>query len=337
MPAVSVIMPIYNTRPTHLKAAIESILAQTYPNYEFIILNDSPENPTLKTIINTYQDPRIIYLENPANQGVAKSYNRLLESAASPLIALMNHDDIAAPDRLKHQTAYLSTHQSIGLLGTSYKKFGELKRLKTVTPPQTDGEIRALMLFKSPLHHPTIMFRRKIAKENHIRYNESYISLNDRQFYHDMSKVTKLANLSTPLYKYRFHKDMTSKQQRAAIRHEQHQFHQIWFNDHHITLPKKELDAFENYAANGRCQIRSKETLKNVLAVLEHLVKENHAKHFAPEKEFSKTCADYLAKRCLNAAFYGKISTKDILKTTDLPITPPFLLNLANYALSLIK
>lgn len=334
MDKISVIMPIYNTKPTHLKAAIESILTQSYTNFEFLILNDSPENKDIKNIVKSYNDPRVKYMENKKNLGIAQSYNHLLESANAPYIAMMNHDDIAQKTRLEKELTYLSDCPQTGLIGTAYKKFGEIKRIKTIYPPTHEDEIRALLLFKSPIHHPTIMFRRDIIVAHNIRYNEKYISLNDRQFYYEMSKKTKLANLNEVLYKYRFHKEMTSKIHKSAIKNEQRPFHELWFKDNNLTLSKEEMEIFNEYATNGRCKIKNFNTIKNIHAILEYLVKENETKHFAPQKEFANICAKYLEKRCLNAAFYGFLSTKELLNTTPLPVHPPLILNLANAALN---
>lgn len=334
MPEISVIMPIYNTSPTHLRAAIESILTQSCTNFEFIILNDSPQNQAIREIVKSYRDTRIKYMENKKNQGIAKSYNRLLESATAPYIAMMNHDDIAMSLRLEKQLAYLKTNPQTGLVGTGYKKFGEIKRIKTISPPLHDKQIRSLILFKSPLHHPTIMFRRDIITANNIRYNERYISLNDREFYYEMSKKTKLANLAEVLYKYRFHENMTSKIHKNRIKEEQQRFHAHWFEDNKIHLSPEKQEIFEAYTTNGRCKIKNITTIKNIHAILEYLVSENKTKHFAPQNEFATVCANYLEKRCLNAAFYGLIPTKEILSTTHLPVRPPWLLNLANLALN---
>ena len=334
MPEITVIMPIYRTRPAHLKAAIESILTQQDADFALHILNDSPEDKTLSAIIKSYGDPRINYLENPQTQGIAKSYNRLLESAHTPYIAMMNHDDIALPTRLKRQSAYLHTHPETVLIGTAYKKFGEINRFKTVTPPLEDAEIRALMLFKSPIHHPTIMFRRKTAIANNIRYNENYISLNDRQFYYDMGKHGALANLAEPLYKYRFHPEMTSKIRKPQIAAEQKSFHAMWFQDNGIRLSPMQQTAFDDYAATGRCRIKEAQTLKAVQEVLEILSAENQKRRFAPEPEFSNLCGKYLVKRCLNAALYGQSASPEILTATPLPVRSNLFLTLANHALS---
>ena len=213
MTKISVIMPVYNTKPTYLQQAIESILNQTLKDFKFLILNDSPENPSIKGIVKKYNDKRILYYEHTSNQGIARSYNHLLTLANTKYIALMNHDDISLSTRLEEQFNFLEQNQDIGLVGTAYKKFGEINRFKNIYPPIKDENIRALLLFKSPIHHPTIMIRKQIIVQHNIRYNENYISLNDRRFYYDFCKYSKLANLDRILYKYRFHKDMISKKQ----------------------------------------------------------------------------------------------------------------------------
>jgi glycosyltransferase involved in cell wall biosynthesis len=85
VPRVSVLTPIYNTKPEHLRAAIDSILAQTFTDFEFLILNDSPENTEIRDIVKSYDDPRIVYMENPHNMGISASRNRLIDVAGGGL------------------------------------------------------------------------------------------------------------------------------------------------------------------------------------------------------------------------------------------------------------
>ena len=320
MTKISVIMPVYNTKPIYLKQAIESILNQTFEDFKFLILNDSPENKIITNIINNYQDKRIFYYENSTNKGIARSYNHLLSLVDTKYVALMNHDDISLPKRLETQYDYLENNPEIGLIGTAYKKFGEINRFKNIYPVKTDAEIRTLLFFKSPIHHPTIMLRNQIVTQHKILYNENYVSLNDRYFYYDFCKYSKLGNLDKVLYKYRFHKDMTSKKQKDRILEEQRNFHKFWLQDNGINLHQYEMDVLDNYALHGRCRIKNKENLCYIRNILEKLVLENQKKHFLPENEFKNICAEYLIKRSLNAAWYGHIQTKYILEQTTLPI-----------------
>ncbi len=333
MPKISVLMPIWNTHIAHLRAAVDSVLRQTFTDFEFIILNDSPGNKALQAFIRTYHDERIKYYENPESLGVAKSYNRLLDLATAEYAAMMNHDDISLPERLQRQYEYLEAHPEIGLVGTAYKKFGEINRFKVVQNPARHEEIMASLLFKAPVHHPTIMFRRALAVDNNIRYNENFVSLNDRQLYDDFGQITRLANISDVLYKYRFHKDMVSKRLKEVISDEQKEFHKAWFAKNGIVLTTDEQSAFDNFVTTGRCRIKDAATLDLLKHVLEKLEQENQTRHFAAEPEFSQVCAQYLIKRCLNAAVYGRINSKKILENTALPVHANLWLNVCNLAL----
>ena len=313
-------MPIYNTKDEYLRQAIKSILEQSYEDYEFIILNDSPEDVALKEIVSSYQDSRIKYFENEQTLGVAKSYNRLLNLAKGEFVAVMNHDDISNPKRLEKQVAYLENHPEVGLVGTAYKKFGEINRFKTIENPKLDAEIRALLLFKSSIHHPTAMYRRQLVEEHHIRYKEEYVSLNDRKFYYDIGQYAKLANMSEVLYRYRFHKDMVSKRKKPEIFAEQCDFHTHWFEQAGIELTAEEKEIFDKYVTKGKCHIKD--------------VYEANQRHpIVPAQEFSKVCGRYLVKRCLNAIVFGGINSSKLLKKTDLPIENNLLLKTCNLAL----
>ena len=300
MPKVSVIMPIYNTKDEYLRQAIKSILEQSYEDYEFIILNDSPEDVALKEIVSSYQDSRIKYFENEQTLGVAKSYNRLLNLAKGEFVAVMNHDDISNPKRLEKQVAYLENHPEVGLVGTAYKKFGEINRFKTIENPKLDAEIRALLLFKSSIHHPTAMYRRQLVEEHHIRYKEEYVSLNDRKFYYDIGQYAKLANMSEVLYRYRFHKD---------------------------------IEIFDKYVTKGKCHIKDVSVLEEIEHVLSKINEANQRHPIVPAQEFSKVCGRYLVKRCLNAIVFGGVNSSKLLKKTDLPIENNLLLKTCNLAL----
>lgn len=333
MPKVSVIMPIYNTKDEYLRQAIKSILEQSYEDYEFIILNDSPKNLPIKEIVFTYQDSRIKYFENEQTLGVAKSYNRLLDLAKGDFVAVMNHDDISNPQRIEKQVSYLENHPEVGLVGTAYKKFGEINRFKTIENPKEDAEIRALLLFKSSIHHPTTMYRRHLVEEHHIRYKEEYVSLNDRKFYYDIGQYAKLANMPDVLYRYRFHKDMVSKKMKPEIFEEQCDFHAQWFTEAGIELTEEEKEIFDKYVTKGKCHIKDVSVLEKIEQVLSKISKENQKQQLVPTKEFSEVCGRYLVKRCLNAIVFGGVNSSKLLKKTELPIANNLLLKTCNLAL----
>lgn len=333
MPKISVVMPIYNTAIKHLKVAVESILKQSFADFEFIILNDSPSNKELKNVVLGYQDKRIRYFENAETIGIAKSYNRLIDLANTDIIAIMNHDDCSLSNRLEVQYKYLLNHPEVGLVGCAYKKFGEINRFRSVHPVISDKEIKAYLLFKSSIHHPTIMIRKNVLDENNIRYNENYVSLNDRQLYYDLGKYTKLANIDEVLYKYRFHKNMTSKRKKSVIFAEQCEFHSYWFRDNGVELSSVEKTFFDCFGAFGRSKIKEMETLLTVKKVLEKIALEVRGSKNVDYESFSKVCGEYLVKRLVNAGAWGRINSYEIQRTTSLPIEKNIRLRVVNFLL----
>ncbi len=117
-PKVSVLTPIYNTNPVHLREMIESILNQTFTDFEFLILNDSPDNRDIEKIVLEYakRDKRVKYAKNEKNMGITPSRNKLLKMATGEYVAIFDHDDISVPTRLEKEVAYLDTHPYVGVV-----------------------------------------------------------------------------------------------------------------------------------------------------------------------------------------------------------------------------
>ena len=121
---VSVIMSNYNTPEEFLRASIESVLNQTYSNFEFIIVDDCSTDNSLE-IIKSYQDERIVVLENKENLGITKSLNRGLEIAKGEYVARMDADDISFPKRFETQVEYLKNNPQVIVCGTGVELIGD--------------------------------------------------------------------------------------------------------------------------------------------------------------------------------------------------------------------
>jgi glycosyltransferase involved in cell wall biosynthesis len=120
LPKVSVVMSVFNSE-LYLKSAIESILNQSYSNLEFIIINDCSTDNS-ETIIKSFNDNRIKYIKEFENIGLETALNKNFMLAEGEFIARMDADDIASPDRLKHQVEFLMANGEIDLVGTWYEK-----------------------------------------------------------------------------------------------------------------------------------------------------------------------------------------------------------------------
>lgn len=330
MSEISVLMSFYNTKPKYLRVAISSILSQTFRDFEFLILNDSPENTKLDKVISEFNDERIKYIKSERNLGIAEAHNVLLKSAKGKYIALMDHDDVSLPERLEKLYKYMEAHEDVGVCGTAYKRFGKLNKYKKIYHPEDHNDIEALLLFNCPIHHPSSMIRKSVLDEFDISYDKSFISLNDRKLYLCASKKTKLHNLSEVLYKYRIHSTMTSRVKRSEIQKERLKYREALLDLYGISLNERELYVLNAYVLNGRCCVSSNSILIEIKDVLEKLVMCNQSNKFVDMVAFEKVCARYLVKRCINAALRGGVSSKKILEETKLPVRIPYWLKVFN-------
>ncbi len=201
MPRISVLMPVYNTRPDHLREAMDSILSQTFTDFEFLILNDCSTDPAVEEVVKSYDDPRIIYAVNERNLGISGSRNRLLDMARGEYLAVMDHDDVSLPERLEKQAAFLDTHPEVGVVGT---QFGALGKDKVSHMPLDDVAMKkAFMLHCGDICHPSCMIRRSVLEEHGIRYEAMFSPSEDHALFCRMIPHTAFANLPDVLFLYR--------------------------------------------------------------------------------------------------------------------------------------
>ncbi|GAB4234895.1 MAG: hypothetical protein Tsb0034_08800 [Ekhidna sp.] len=199
-PFVSVIIPVYNSGK-YLTSAIESILNQTYQEFELILINDGSTDNSL-SVIRAFSDNRILVLENDENKGLAYSLNKGIKESKGSLIARMDGDDIAHKDRLKKQVNFLKQNPEIGLLGTWMQSFGASKYLKKYPIDPIDCKIE--LLFEVPVGHPSVMFRKSLVEQYELYYNEDYKTYGeDYDLWIRFAEHTQISNVGIPLLKYR--------------------------------------------------------------------------------------------------------------------------------------
>ncbi len=219
-PGVSVVMSVYNGR-AYLAGAIESILGQSWTDFEFIIIDDGSTDGS-GSILEAYAagDERLVLRRNPTNLGLIKSLNRGLALAQGQYIARQDADDISLPERLAAQVAYLDQHPRVGLLGTGYyrQEVGQSGRTRR-QPPLTDTGIRWGLLFGNVFCHPSVMFRRALLDQE-AAYREEYPHVEDYELWTRLLARTRAANLNRPLVIYRVHPDSicsTQHRQQAPL------------------------------------------------------------------------------------------------------------------------
>ncbi len=207
-PKVSVLTPIYNTNPRHLRECIESILNQTFTNFEFLILNDSPENTELDKIVKSYKDDRIIYSKNDKNIGISASRNKLLKMAHGEYVAIFDHDDISLPTRLEQEVAFLDANPDIGVVSGWLQYFGSEDKI--LRNPEYDLDIRIFLTQDCCVAHTAAMIRKSVLVENDIEYEAFYTPAEDYRLWARLMEITHLYNIQDVLVKYRTFKKQTS-------------------------------------------------------------------------------------------------------------------------------
>lgn len=203
---ISVIMSVYNGEK-YLSEAIESILAQTYKNFEFIIINDGSIDKT-EAILKKYefQDKRIKIINNLENKGLIYSLNEGFDSAKGKYIARMDADDISEKNRFEEQIKFLEKNIDIAMCTTYIKIFkNNLKFLYKTFKTNTEYEnIKVKLLFRNYLSHPTVMIRKEIINKYKIKYREEDKGMEDYGLWIYLIKNEKIETIPLPLLKYRF-------------------------------------------------------------------------------------------------------------------------------------
>ncbi len=216
-PRVSVLTPIYNTNPVHLREMIESILSQTYTDFEFLILNDSPQNTEIEAIVKEYakHDKRIKYIKNAKNMGITPSRNKLLEMATGEYLAIFDHDDVSVPTRLEKEVAYLDSHPDVGVVSGWMQDFGLSNEVRCV--PEYDNDIKIVMTDKCCVWHTAAMVRKSVLVDNGIEYEEFYSPAEDYRLWARLMGLTHFYNIQEVLVKYRTFETQASNMQKASM------------------------------------------------------------------------------------------------------------------------
>ena len=216
MPRVSVLTPIYNTNPVHLRAAIESILNQTFTDFEFLILNDSPDNKELDNIVKSYKDKRIKYIKNEHNMGISGARNKLLKMAVGEYIAVFDHDDISVPTRLEEEVDFLDKNPNVGVVSGLMEFFGEKQGISAWFP-EYDAEIKMRMTDNCSVSHTACMMRKSVLVDNNIEYESYYSPAEDYRLFARLMEHTLFYNIQSVLVKYRFFSGNTTHVQAARM------------------------------------------------------------------------------------------------------------------------
>jgi glycosyltransferase involved in cell wall biosynthesis len=206
LPAISVVMPVYNAE-RYVGEATRSILTQTFRDFEFVIIDDGSTDGSPEILERFAAGDGRIRLVSRPNTGIVGALNEGLAMARADLIARMDGDDVARPDRLERQAAYLAEHPECVMVGSRVLVIDPDGRpLKVMGDALTHEEIDQGCLDGrgQPVYHPAVMYRRRVVLEVGA-YREIYEDAEDLDLFFRLAEVGRIANLEEPLLEYREH------------------------------------------------------------------------------------------------------------------------------------
>lgn len=208
MPKVSVLMPVYNAKPDEFRQAIESVLNQTFNDFEFLIINDGSTNGCEK-ILDEYNDDRIRYFENESNIKLIATLNRGLDLAQGEYVARLDADDMSTPNRLEKEVQYLDDNKNIGVVGSYFLRIPQNVVVKVPTEP---CDVKLYIRYcQNCIIHSSVMLRKSVLNENNLRYDKNCLHAEDHKLWSDMSRFCDLAVIPEVLTHYRISPDGISE------------------------------------------------------------------------------------------------------------------------------
>ncbi|HBO59376.1 MAG TPA: glycosyl transferase [Alphaproteobacteria bacterium] len=214
MTKVSALLCTYNTPEQYLREAIESVLNQTFPDFELIVLDDGSTNADIERIVKSYSDDRIRFYKNERNTGISAARNRMVDLARGEYLAVIDHDDVSLPRRFEKQVAYLDAHPDTGVVGgqAEFIPAGKVKKR-----PVDDESIKISLMRLCAIFHPACMIRKSVLEKTGVRYEERFSPAEDYALFCRLIPHTDFYNIPDVLLLYRKHKTNTSAVQSEKI------------------------------------------------------------------------------------------------------------------------
>ncbi len=209
-PFVSVLLPVYNGEK-YLKDCIDSVLNQTYSDFEFVILDDGSFDST-ESIISNYTDSRIRYIKNQHNLKLIATLNKAIELCEGKYIARIDADDLMHPNRLQKQVYFLETNVEYVLVGSAVRLIKEGVEEESIRYYTEHDDIVFSMLFYCSFIHPSLLIRKSIINENKLYFDSDFIHAEDYELWTRIVTFGKVANLPEKLTSYRIHSEQISQQ-----------------------------------------------------------------------------------------------------------------------------
>ncbi|HEV7333480.1 MAG TPA: glycosyltransferase [Flavisolibacter sp.] len=277
-PIVTVLLPTYNCE-AYVQKSIQSILDQTFTNFELLVIDDASTDRTIQ-VIQEFTDPRIRLIRKQKNTGYTDSLNYGIGIAQGDYIARMDADDISIATRLERQVQFLTSNKDVVLCGCWYQ---EIPTNHVAKLPVSHEDILVAMLTNNSISHPSVMYRKEFFIRHQLTYNRDFESAEDYELWTRVIALGKIHNLPEVLLHYRLHEQQVSAQrnafqaQRAALCRKRMLLYLT-------ELPAAEEEILEMILSGTR--MRNVPELHQAIAVLDQLAVINSSKAFYKKDAF---------------------------------------------------
>lgn len=306
MKMVTVIMPVYNGE-RYLEEAVNSILNQTYENFELLLIDDASSDNSIE-LISEIRDKRIRVIRNAQNMGIAAARNIGLDASNSKYIALLDQDDIALPYRLEHEVKYLDENPQVDVVGGHQRSIDcngtDLERQWSVY--LNPAYIKAYLMLNDTVVNGSTMFRKAFVDRYNIRYRENQYGAEDYRFWAECSLHGVIKNLDEVMLLWRCGHGNTTysmlntkrEERRAAIRSIQ----QFALEGNGIFLQNKELDLISRVFFDDGI-VENEQQLKGLYYTLKNIAEQAVDNHLENAQEVVTMCRKRFGEK-VGKAFY---------------------------------
>lgn len=300
-PIVTVLMPVYNGE-RYLREAIESILLQTFRDFEFLIIDDGSTDSSVD-VIRSYNDGRIKFIENKRNTGLPFTLNKGIDLAAGEYIVRMDQDDISLPTRIEKQVRFMDNYPETGVSGT-WVKFVDISHhpWKSVVYkyPIKPRDIKARSLFNSSFAHPSVIMCRSLLEKFQLKYDPQHLNAEDYGLWQKCSFCFPLANIPEVLLIYRVHSESMTNSDKNIEFETVQRVNRLSIQNLGIGFSQEELLIYKNYPIDFK-----PEFLIKFHSWLQRLQKANSLKQVYPEPEFSQALSEEWFCACYRSCVLG--------------------------------
>lgn len=304
-PKVTVLMPVYNGEK-YLGEAIESILNQTFTDFEFLIINDGSTDKSIE-IIQSYKDSRIRLIHHEKNFGLIVALNKGLDLAQGEYIVRMDCDDISLPERLKKQVEFMDVHPEIGVCGTKVKAIASKVSFRFGYCVSHDL-IKSRLIFEPSIAHASAIFRKNFLKKFSLRYDTRFVRAEDYEFWVRCSDYFPFANIDKVLYLYRLRSEQAKRIYKDIQNKTSNEIRLMQIEKLGINPSEGELELHQNLSTFNFQS--SEDFLERTNSWLLKLSYANKKNKYYPEPSFSQVLAEKWFHSCNNATKLGIIAWK---------------------------